>query len=983
MRRLLLYVLLPLLASGLGCGERAMAPSGGTDAPEFLPPDPDGMLLPGEAADRAVEAVVSLQATPVSPADIEGGRLKTRIRAVIHPDATVAEVNAALEAEDAAIVSMGAGNPTVILVVSSQDTEENAQAKAAALAQSDAFLFATPGIRFGAESGVAVPGLLHDPDGGIGGNPSLNVPVGWSPTAETPYPHLDLMTLVQTWKTRPMLSDEIRVVLADLFSNPPSHPDVPGLDWDVEGASGFSDETSPDATFYIGNRGFHHAGVIGAGWEGSPLVGVYPDAEILGIAIGNLDMSEAIREIGTQLYRESGKQVLVTPVGFSYDPTSPIPFYSAMLAVEWKWTIRSLRLEDNVFHVSAAGDTGLRAGYEASATTSPWNLAASYTELVDYLDLHNPTPADREEFLLFEETLGLGLDLETGPLRNVLIVGASGEGGDLPTSSLRPHVVAPGEKIAGPCELVDPGSGINPDLCDGTDAAYTGTGPASALVGGLAAYLWNLAPTRTLAEIRSAIELGYERARSYGSIDAYAAVLSLDPNLVDPVVRELMLDVTGDLDAYPNIDEPNGIFDEKDLRVFVSRIEQLSGQTPGAADLRFDLNGDDIVGDTQSHFDLDANVPPRWEQISVTIDGQSMDFDETQVSDLQVLCYYAYSDLYLGSSEARDILLNGCADPSGVFIQIDGVPQRVSAGEQVEVTVTAGYREPGGNVVYEAGVEISFENDGVEAFPREGKTDASGIFRTTITFGDDRNDMVVGAWAESGDGEAYAERVARRRNEIELVERTVYFDASVFATYNREKGVPGDRFIQEYAFVQGEGTELIDSAVSKVGSGSRVGILVSGTADTQVRSEVELGAGTQRTRFSLSSLSSGSITLSDPNFDILSYQTQAEAVVDVGVEFIVWGDGATFNLSGSSSSAGYEVDLEGPEDDILECDNDEDPCGSIAESGTLEPGRHTFDLYHYNGGQIRWFDGCTGCTTSGTESSSGSMEVVLDVTPLP
>ena len=1011
-------IILVWSALAVGCSDREAVTAPGDDV-TTLPPDPDGMPLPGAPEGNALDAVVSLAPSPVSDAELDGSRMTTRIRAVLAPDATVGDVNRVLEENGAAIVSMGAGSPIVVLVVDPVATEEDAQALATTLASTEPFLAAFPGRTFGTSAAIdGTPGRAVGGPVGPAGRAatattnaatkaaatktaattatttaattmaahaaapnltamSISLPGGWDPNAEVPFAHLELMTLLQTWKTRPLLSDDVPIVLADRFGDLPEHAEVPGLG-SVDEFGGFhGSDPTPDGSRYRGNDGFHHAGLIGASWDGSSLVGIHPDGEIDAVVIGGLDMSEVMREITSRLEGRSGSQVLVTPLNFSYDPTVPVPMESAMLAAEWKFYLRSAGLEERVLHIASAGDTGLLSPlYSVSHTTSPWNLATSYSELIDYVDENNPTEADRAEFVEFETMLGIGLGLDSGPTDNVLIVGASGElGSNLPSSSTLPHLITLGFEIPGPCVEADPGGDAS--LCNGSEARYTGTGAAASLVGGLASYLWNLAPGRTQNEIRNAIEVGYARGGGIGVVDAYHAVLALDPSLADPAVREMMLDVTGDQSDYPNLDEPNGIFDEKDIEVFLNRIHALDGSSLRAGDFQFDLNGDDLVdSEERAPFDLDADGSTVAETVQIDVHGETLELDEGGVTDAEILCYYAHSSLYLGSTEERDRLLE-CVQPTGLFVELSPLPDRVSADESVEVTVTAGFRAEDGSIELREGVEISFESDGASVQPRSGVTDAAGAFRATVTFGSDENEMTVGVWAESDDEEVYREETVKRRNEIEFVERYLYLDASVFSVYNQDVGIPAVDIVRRYTFLEEDGAARVDTVLTEEGEGSRVGMTVRGNVRTQVTTSVELGGQGGLDGVSISSTSQGSITLESPNFDILSYQAQADGNVDLSVEFQVWGDPATFSLSGVVGSTDSEVYLDGPEGDIFECDESSGGCGSINESGALAPGYYTFAVYHSNGGFIRWFENCDGCTVSGTESSQGLLDVEL------
>lgn len=202
----------------------------------------------------------------------------------------------------------------------------------------------------------------------------------------------------------------------------------------------------------------------------------------------------------------------------------------------------------------------------------------------------------------------------------------------------------------------------------GTYAGYkTGTSMAAPQVSGLAAYLLGLQPSLTVQQLKS-ILLTTARpvptsSASYCAdpsvspakiIDAYAAVLALDapaafttnnPSLAP--IRRAILDVANN----------DGRFTEADLTVWVDKLI-TNVSTPALLDYsRYDLNGDGYTGGPMAPFDLDISYPNPPSQVTQTINGLSRQFNEEALTDLNVLCYYAYSPLYEGDTTRRDDLL--------------------------------------------------------------------------------------------------------------------------------------------------------------------------------------------------------------------------------------------------------------------------------------------------------------------------------------
>ncbi|HXI01991.1 MAG TPA: hypothetical protein VNI57_02335, partial [Candidatus Saccharimonadales bacterium] len=232
---------------------------------------------------------------------------------------------------------------------------------------------------------------------------------------------------------------------------------------------------------------------------------------------------------------------------------------------------------------------------------------------------------------------------------NVLISGSTSQGdtfSDLiesPFSNVGPDVSAVGEGIAT------------------MGATENGTSFSAPQVAGLASYLWllsgDLRNNEPSSVTRQAI-LDNARVLPLAGrvIDAYAAVLSLDaaalPTPTDAPVRLAILDLNDD-----------GVFDETDISTFLSIYLDSNGDpvNPSVRDyLRFDLNGDGFSGGSHTEmFDLDRVGSTQYGQtqystVTQSIEGQDVTYDESAVTDLDVLCYNAYSDLYTGDPNTRD-----------------------------------------------------------------------------------------------------------------------------------------------------------------------------------------------------------------------------------------------------------------------------------------------------------------------------------------
>ena len=129
-------------------------------------------------------------------------------------------------------------------------------------------------------------------------------------------------------------------------------------------------------------------------------------------------------------------------------------------------------------------------------------------------------------------------------------------------------------------------------------------------------------------------------------------MLSLDapapPNPGNSPVRLAILDLNGD-----------GAFTEADLRSWVAHTASTNHVTRRDWS-RFDLNGDGFTGGGHTtEFDLDraGSVRAGKTTIETVSDLNGTSYEESAVTDQQVLCYYTDSSMYTGSDTQRRQLL--------------------------------------------------------------------------------------------------------------------------------------------------------------------------------------------------------------------------------------------------------------------------------------------------------------------------------------
>lgn len=633
-------LMLPLSLCAFSCLLTCSKKSSPTNS---QPPDVTtvGVLLSGADAASALSGTIDHGPFAVPDAEWSGDFVTTRLEGVFNPSAAVGEVNGALNAISAKISCMRAGMMFVELVVAPQANVAAAAQICTTLVTSGAFLSAYPCHKPTALNEVAVfPGF---PANGIA-------------------THLEKARFPAAWNVRDRVAasnNVVTVLVADHFRAFTQHAEIPSQTF-VSG-NGLPDMDIDSTGAADGNHGFFVAGTVGARFDDVGTTGAFADpGGILRLpclsVTGFGSWTAIIAELASHL-PATGQFILNTSVGFIADFTDTPKRQRAEVAMFWRFLVAGR--QSRFLHTQSAGNEGNASPSLPNAdNNSPFSLSARFNTPLEMLQGTQVATQDTVALnLLYEAAVNTNA-LFGAKLQNVLVVGSSDLDGNLSTFSNVPADVRMiGETVSLPCifddSSCDPGTGVP------LQAIVNGTSFAAPQVAALAAWLWALNPgltvEQTIATLRNCFDGRW--------VDAYKAVLSLDNNLASANIRRSILDVanaTGQVGS-------NGTFDDADLRMLVDSIQafefdRISGSPPFALDHSiFDLNGDGYTGDTMgvpspAPFDLNINTPPTFSTVSPP-ECADTSFNESAVTDWDILYYYAHSSLYVGVDSVRDQLL--------------------------------------------------------------------------------------------------------------------------------------------------------------------------------------------------------------------------------------------------------------------------------------------------------------------------------------
>lgn len=678
--------------------------------------------VPGAPLDAAVGAVFDRHDFSGIPQhevslDSAGAEVaRTQLEIAFHKDVTVAEFNLTLQSVNAHIVSMLAGVTIVTVSIPDPGSYEGLQAVVSQLE-------AAPSVRFVNLGYFGSPMVL----------PSNITPVASDLVGVR---HHLAVRGHAAWNAADILdgpqAKESVMLVADFYGDrsPLSYPEAP--------LSGIFGRDNPN------QHGYHVMGIIGAPHRGDGndygfVSGMHPSAFRLQGVDYIVDASSRLtgaqfNNAVVQSIRNADRNVVLNTSlsGWSCDTPALAasfctPEYASQRAVTWIEKVRgssalfNVNIENKFLHLTAAGNIHPNTPDATEATLASEYAAAKLFVGLETPGVLGPEPVPNLGNILVVENVAVS---QSPPPYSLACLNASSK--------------YPGDIAAVGTEVL---SFFGPAQPEGA-GFLTGTSMASPQVAGLAAYLWDAAPFLTPQEVIELLEstarpdhpltLNHSACNTTRLpapvIDAYAAFLALDQAfaqnagaLTDTPVRLALLDVAGSGTSG----QTNGQFDEFDIELFLHELER--------ADLdygRYDLNGDGETWGTvgTERFDLDINHPSSYSNVQQEVAGDLVTFDETALTDVEVLCYYAYSPLYVGDPAERDAsLLPLCVD---VELQVE-FPSTVVAGEDTPLTVRAVRRHEDGSTSGMPGLTIDLTVlSGGTLGSTSGSTDQDGYFRT-------------------------------------------------------------------------------------------------------------------------------------------------------------------------------------------------------------------------------------------------------------
>lgn len=662
--------------------------------------------LAGEAGDNAVSRTGHYLAVVAPVVLVDSvGLLANKIFTVLSPTASVGQVNSLLDSIGGNIVCMDAGSIYLTVSIPAAGDRPGLDSAIARLAQSEPFDYAFPCF-------LPIPPSPVEPDTTA---ESMAKIIPGNPAAGN-IAHLKACYMPAAWNTIDLadgVGSQVTVLVPDAYAQLSAIDELPSQEFVPIQGDGADVRVFGNSA--AGNHGFYVCGILGAEFNSIGVTGIHPGTPNL-IKIRSLNIGAD--EWGVKLQQMSdaipstGRMIVSTSFGYN-DPTFSTysKWQRIQLALKWRELIGAR--QSQFLHVTSAGNDGRAPGDGSrSLFNSPFTMAAQMVSPWDLLESGDYTLADsiayEQQMDLYSTTKPYVLQ----PLANVLVVGNSRlSGARAASSSSGEDIRFVGESVFSPC-ITDDGT------CSNGFGTPSGTSMATPQAAGLAAYLMNLKPSLTPALAREIIVNSYDNTR--GIVNAYKAVLSLDPDLTNATIRKSILNVAGETGgATP-------VFNEEDLLAFFAVLDPPS---PSRNYDAYDLNGDGYSGGpTTAPFDLTADNPPAYSSVVRSYCGEDTTLNETALTDMAILKYYAYSSLYTGDPDVRDSLFE-----CGGYVAEITMPGTLLAAAPITVEFRVWRINATNTHIPLNGADLEIAVAGATPTFITGTTDAAGTYTDQIT----------------------------------------------------------------------------------------------------------------------------------------------------------------------------------------------------------------------------------------------------------